>query len=155
MASLQKRRILIGVVSVIGLLGLAVGSPVLYEVAVIHHTINGFRLDEAVYVQDAKHGISPQDFFNPPYLKKYGLDLAAAVDKKGNFAPDGVQWMRWGTETKTAAVLMWREHDRLGAWEIWSLNHCIDHYYAQNGDAQRVVDVLNACMSFHHDPAGH
>lgn len=154
MSSINRKRILVGLIAALGIIGLAVALPVIYEGVVIRNTINRFRLDQAVQAEkDKREKPSAEELLNPPFMKKYGLDLNAYLDKKGYFSPNGAHWKHWGTETKTAAVLMWQGQDQLGAWEIRSLNHCVDRYYVENGDSQIVVDVLNACIAERSRPA--
>ena len=73
-----------------------------------------YRLDDAVHYELANDPVtgkmSAEEFLDldppPSFLKQYSLAGEELYDEKGNFAPNGVRWVRWSLETKTAAVIV-------------------------------------------------
>ena len=92
---------------------MAIGAMLLFRLSVINRAISDFRLDEAVERARINRGEKPtiDDFLNPPYLRRYGLDLNLYMDKQGHFSPTGSDWQRWGLRIKAAATVMWLGHD--------------------------------------------
>lgn len=146
------RRVLVVLVLCIGVTCLAIGATLLYELSVISRAVSDFRLDEATENARISRGEKPaiEDRLNPPYLKRYGLDLNAYMDKQGHFSPTGSDWQRWGLRTKAAATVMWLGHDPPGTWWTFEQIRCVDRFYEAHRDSEPIVDVADACLGQPH-----
>ncbi|NPT61408.1 hypothetical protein GNZ13_44485 [Paraburkholderia sp. 5N] len=150
--SLTGRRVLAVLVLCIGVTCLAIGAPLLFELSMISRAMSDFRLDEAVENARISRGEKPaiEDLLNPPYLKRYGLDLNLYTDKQGRFLPTGSDWQQWGLRTKAAATVMWLGHDPPGTWWTFGQIRCVDRFYEAYGDSEPIVDVADACLGEPH-----
>ena len=146
------RRILVVLALSIGATCLAIGATLLFELSVINRAMNEFRLDEAVERARINRAEKPtiDDLLNPPYLKRFGLDLNLYMNKQGYFSPTGSDWRQWGLRTKTAATVMWLGHDPPGTWWTLLQIRCVDRFYEAHADSEPIVDVADACLGQPH-----
>jgi hypothetical protein len=131
---------------------MAIGAMLLFQLSVINRAISDFRLDEAIERARINRGEKRtiDDFLNPPYLRRYGLDLNLYMDKQGHFSPTGSDWQRWGLRTKAAATVMWLGHDPPGTWWTFLQIRCVDRFYEAHADSEPIVDVADACLGQPH-----
>jgi len=146
----KKSLIIIGAIFLIVLTMLL--FPKARELYSLNSTIHEFRLDTAVWNEKQKHPIektkSATEFLNPPYLKKYNLNLDDYIDDKGYFSPNGHHWISWKPRTRAAAILMWKDAEiDLSIWKIDKIIKQINKYYAQNDKSTPVIIVLNGVIS--------
>lgn len=152
MHPITARRVLVVLMLCIGVTCLAIGAMLLYELSVISRAVSDFRLDEATENARISRGEKPaiENRLNPPYLKRYGLDLNAYMDKQGHFSPTGSDWQRWGLRTKAAATVIWLGHDPPGTWWTFDQIRCVDRFYEAHRDSEPIVDVADACLGQPH-----
>jgi hypothetical protein len=124
--------------------------PMVIQLRKISRTMHEFSIDEKVSREASSHpNTKPtaQEFLNPPFQKRYGLDMDQYLDKKGFFAPNGIHWAGWNIETKTAALMMWKADSFPSAWSVRQTIRQIDEFYSRASKETSVVDVLNAVTS--------
>lgn len=147
--SKQRRAIVLVVVAAFIIAGIF-SIPVLLELRTISAVKEQFLLEDAVnteVINDPVHKPTAEQVLDPDFMKRYNLSLKDYNDSKGYFAPNGNHWAKWSLETKTAAVLMWRKHQRPSAWDIRRTIQRVDAYYARNDTATPVVQVVNAAAA--------
>ena len=83
-------------------------------------------------INDPVHKPTAEEALDPAFMKRYNLSLKDYLDSEGYFAPNGKHWAKWGLETKTVAILMWRKSQMPSAWEIRRIVRLIDDYYSRN-----------------------
>jgi hypothetical protein len=130
------------------LLTAALGTaPLAFQLYRINDIRERYRLDDAVnseVIADEVHKPTADYVLDPPFMQRYGLSFKDYLDDKGCFSPKGAHWVKWSLETKTAAVLMWRQRTDLSAWEIRHTIRLVDDYYSRNDRAIPVVKVVDA-----------
>lgn len=140
------------VVAILVAITAAFAIPRMQRRAAIQTAIDSFRVDEAVWDE---RQLSPRDreksaavWLNPPYLKKYGLDMSAYLDSADYFSPSGAHWKQWSLATRAASICMWRDKDRKrSAAEVDELIRKIDSYFSSHSESEAVITVLNAVES--------
>jgi hypothetical protein len=150
--SIGGRRVLVALALCTGVTCLAVGATLLFELSVISRAISDFRLDAAAENARISRGekTAIDDSLNPPYLKRYGLDLNLYMNKQGLLSPAASDWQRWGLRTKAAATVMWLGHDPPGTWWTFLQIRCIDRFYEAHRNSEPIVDVADACLGQPH-----
>lgn len=142
----MRLRIAIGVGVIVVALG-AVSAPAIMELQTISETKDHFLLESAVADEAMGRAVnrpSADEFLNPRFMQKYNLNADAYLDSKGYFSPNGSHWKKWSTETKTAAILMWREKQAPSVLELRRIIHRVNEYYEANDLNIPVVEVFNA-----------
>jgi hypothetical protein len=133
---------------VVAVVAIAIVVPREQRRVSIKETIDSFRLDAAVWEERQNN---PKDreksaevWLNPPYLRKYGLDMNSYLDKSGYFAPTGADWKKWNIATRAASICMWRDNERRRSpEEIDGIIEKIDAYYSSHPESEAVITVLN------------
>lgn len=115
------------------------------DLLIISDTKKRYLLDAAVYEQHQPKELTAKDYLNPPYMKKYGLNMDDYIDQKGYFSPQGNHWQRWNLETRTVAILMWSDRKDLSTLEIRRIVNCVDKYFETNDSSIALLKVVNAC----------
>jgi hypothetical protein len=110
-----------------------------------------YYLDEEVHQAKTSHmrgdkkTMAVEEFLNPPYRKKYGLDMNDYLDHEGYFAPNGMHWKTWSLKTQTAAFLMLSSTTRNRVTEIRNALICITGYYEENNKSMALIHIIEAC----------
>jgi hypothetical protein len=116
----------------------------------VSRVMEQYSLEVAVYKQSQKgFGAkqSNESLLSPPYLDKYGLNDKKYLTKDGFYAPNGVNWDSWSTETRVAAILMWADEVNLSAGKIINVMDSVDAYYKRNSKNEPIANIVLASMS--------
>ena len=140
-------------VTVVGVLVLVAGLaslPLVRDLYRISQVAKQYRLESAVQKEidiDTVHRLSAHEFLNPKFMAKYNLNSERYLDAQGYFSPTGNDWAKWSLETRTAAILMWKDAPKLSAWRIYQTIRRVDDYYRSNDRSLPVVKVVNASFA--------
>jgi hypothetical protein len=133
-------------------IAVAVSLPFIRDLYRISAVAKQYRLENAVEKEietDALHKrkLSIDDFLDPKFMAKYGLNSKQYLDAQGYFSPSGNDWAKWSLETRTAAILMWKGDSRISAWRIYRTIRDFDDYYRVNDRSVPVVQVVSASLA--------
>lgn len=118
---------------------------IIRDLLIISDAKERYLLDTAVYNQHQPKELTAKDYLNPPYMKKYGLNMDDYIDQDGYFSLKGNHWQRWNLETRTVAILMWSDRKDLSSLEIRRIVSCIDKYFETNDSSIALLKVVNVC----------
>jgi len=143
----RKSLIAVAAVAAIAAIVLLPTARAIYRISQV---ANQYRLESAVQKEietDAVHKLSVDEFLDPKFMAKYGLNSKHYLDAQGYFSPTGYDWAKWSLETRTAAILMWKGTSGLSAWRIYRVIRHVDDYYRSNDRSVPVVKVVNASVA--------
>jgi hypothetical protein len=137
------------IVALAALTGL-VALPILRNVYRVSQVAKQYRLESAVQSEiesDKVHKPTVNEILDPKFMKKYNLNSERYLDAQGYFSPTGNDWANWSLETRTAAILMWKDAPGLSAWHIYRTIRRVDDYYRSNDRSVPLVKVVNASFA--------
>lgn len=143
-----SRRLLVAVAS-LAVLALVIKAPTILELRKISHTMDAYSFDANAFESLARHPkekMSANEYLNPSFQKRYGLDMDKYLDAKGYVSPSGHHWKEWTVETKTAALLMWKPKVFTTAWRVHRAIRQIDAYYMRNDETIPVIHAVDAAI---------